>query len=259
MVIYSLPALKTNYFWLVQPRPDQPRAYIFDPGDEPPVTRALQEHGLELAGIIITHHHWDHTDGIAPLLQRFPVPVYGPFSDRIPAITHRLADGETLPLPDFHLEVIATPGHTLDHIVYLHRDGREQSHLFSADNIFAAGCGKRFEGSTEVYYRSLQKLAALPPRTIIYASHEYTRDNIRFALAVEPDNAALRAREEEVRNLRARGQATLPTRLDIELATNPFLRCRQPAVWRAAEERAGHPLASPAEVFDVLRTWKDAF
>ncbi len=259
MVIYSLPALKSNYFWLVQPSADQPQAYIFDPGDEPPVTKALQEHGLELAGIVITHHHWDHTDGIAPLLQRFPVPVYGPRSERIPSVTHFLADGDTLPLPGFRLQVIATPGHTLDHIVYLHRDEEGQHHLFSADNIFGAGCGKRFEGSAAVFYQSLQKLAALPPQTIIYGSHEYTQDNIRFALAVEPDNAQLRARQVQVRQLRDQGQSTLPTRLDLELATNPFLRCEQPAVWRAAEKRAGRPLRSAVEVFDVLRNWKDAF
>ncbi|HEY7883844.1 MAG TPA: hydroxyacylglutathione hydrolase [Cellvibrionaceae bacterium] len=195
MKISMIPALKTNYFWLVQPNRQRAEAYIFDPGDEPPVTRALQTLGLNLAGIIITHHHWDHTDGIAALLARFNVPVYGPDSERIPSITQPLNSGDTLNLPDFALQVLATPGHTLDHIAYVHTDETGLTHLFSADNIFGAGCGRRFEGSAEVYYRSLRKLAELPPTTLIYCSHEYTLDNIRFALQVEPDNQALQERQ----------------------------------------------------------------
>jgi len=259
MVIYSVPALQTNYFWLVQPRPEQSQAYIFDPGDAEPVMRALKEHDLTLAGIIITHHHWDHTDGIAPLLKRFSVPVYGPRSERIPTVTHFLGDGDQLDLRHWSLEVMTTAGHTLDHLAYLYRDARGKHHLFSGDTIFGAGCGRRFEGSPEAFYQSLQKLAALPPGTLIYASHEYTVDNIRFALAVEPGNAALQARFVRTQQLRAEGHPTLPTRLEWELATNPFLRCRQPEVRRAAEKQAGRSLSSEVEVFDVLRTWKDDF
>lgn len=259
MVIYPLPALKTNYFWLVQPVTESPVAYIFDPGDEPPVSRALAEHQLELGGMIITHHHWDHTDGIAALRQRFNVPIYGPHSDKIPSVTHFLGDGDTLNLPHFKLQVMATPGHTLDHIAYLHIDAEGQHHLFSADNIFAAGCGRRFEGSAEAFYQSLQKLAALPASTRVYCSHEYTLANIRFALAVEPDNQPLRERQAIEQQKRDRGEPTVPTTLDLELATNPFLRCHQQTVQRAAAEHAGAALDSPTAVFDVLRRWKDSF
>ncbi len=258
MRLFSFPALQTNYFWLLQPDDDSNKAYIFDPGDAAPVRRQLNEHKLELAGIVITHHHWDHTDGINDLLQDFPVPVYGPKSVKIPQVTHTLKGGDTLRLGSVELNVQDTPGHTLDHITY-YLGHSEPPRLFSADNIFGAGCGRMFEGSSEQFLNSLKQLAQLPPDTLVCCSHEYTLDNIEFALAVEPNNAALRQRQQNEEAKRAQGLATVPSTLELELATNPFLRTDQPEVITSAERHSGRRLTNESDVFATLRQWKDGF
>lgn len=258
--LYCLPALKTNYFWLLQPDEQVPEAYIFDPGDAAPVRDALQKHRLTLSGIVVTHHHWDHTDGIDSLLSAHPVPVYGPKSERIPQVTHTLSEGDTLTLGRLEFQVLATPGHTLDHIAFLlPRRGEQPASLFSADNIFGAGCGRMFEGEPEVFLKTLKRLASLEAETRIYCSHEYTLANIAFALAVEPENAALQRRRDSEQARRDQSEPTVPLTLALELATNPFLRTDQPAVAAAAETHAGATLATEAEVFAEIRRWKDHF
>ncbi|UTF60581.1 hydroxyacylglutathione hydrolase [Gilvimarinus sp. DA14] len=257
MRLFCFPALQTNYFWLLQPDPDSNKAYIFDPGDAAPVRQQLREHGLELAGIVITHHHWDHTDGIDPLLEYKPVPVYGPSSRKIPQVTHTLQDGDTLVLGELKLQVIATPGHTLEHIAY-YLPG-QPPRLFSADNIFGAGCGRMFEGTPDQFLNSLKRLSELPPETLICCSHEYTVDNIHFALTVEPGNQALRDRKQREEAKRARQLPTIPTTLQLELATNPFLRTAQSEVKASAERHLGRSLNSESEVFAAIRAWKDSF
>ncbi|WP_020209654.1 hydroxyacylglutathione hydrolase [Gilvimarinus chinensis] len=258
MRLFSFPALQTNYFWLLQPDDNSANAYIFDPGDAEPVRQQLKQHELTLAGIVVTHHHWDHTDGIDDLLTDFNVPVYGPSSPKIPQITHPLKGGDTLALGPLTLEVLDTPGHTLEHIAYF-LPNSEPPRLFSADNIFGAGCGRMFEGSAEQFVNSLQQLCQLPPDTLICCSHEYTIDSIQFALSVEPNNLELRKRQEEEKRKRAQRLPTIPSSLALELATNPFLRTTEVEVIASAEHYSGRRLTSESEVFAAIRHWKDNF
>lgn len=256
LTVYSIPALESNYFWLLQPNPEDPAAYILDPGDAGPVLAAVSELGLQLSGIIITHHHWDHTDGIDALLAQRAMPVYGPDSARIPQITHRLSEGDTLELPDLKLNVIAVPGHTLDHIAYLHKS-TDSLKLFCGDALFAGGCGRMFEGSPAQMWDSLKKLRELPDATEVYCSHEYTQANLEFALKVEPDNQLLQTRLNDVQALRKAQQSTIPSTIGVEKQTNPFLRCHLTSVKQAAEHQAGHQLNADHEVFAIIRGWKD--
>ncbi len=260
MTVYPIPALDSNYFWLLQPRPDHSRAYILDPGDEVPVLRALESGGLQLEAIVVTHKHHDHVDGIAPLLAVYPgLPVYGPESPAIPWVNRVLRGGDTLTLPDLTLEVLALPGHTPEHLGYIHRPATGPIKLFCGDTLFGAGCGRLLGGTAADLYASLQSLARLPPDTMVYCSHEYTEANLAFALAVEPGNPDLSSRQDRVKQRRAEGLPSVPLLLAEELATNPFLRCDHPAIRASAERWAGKPLREPVDVFTVLRLWKDRF
>ena len=259
LTIYPIPALDSNYFWLLQPDAEKPDAYVVDPGDAPPVLEALDRHQLQLSGILITHHHWDHTDGIDELLARFPVPVYGPHSERIPRVTHPLREGEQLGLPGLVFDIIALPGHTLDHIAYFQQPEDAPPRLFCGDTLFAAGCGRLFEGSPAQMHDSLSRLAALPGQTRVYCTHEYTLSNLRFAQAVEPDNPQIAQRLKEVSAWRAEGRISLPSNLALECATNPFLRTTVEAVKAKIDEHDGLQQRSPSEVFARLRAWKDNF
>lgn len=258
--IHPIPALETNYFWLLQPSAESPGVYIMDPGDAKPVIERLEAGQFQLMGIIITHHHWDHTNGINDLLAHYSVPVYGPDSPRIPQITHKLADGDFLELPGLRFEVLGVPGHTLDHIAYLCHQGDcndQPNLLFCGDSLFAGGCGRMFEGQPAQMLASLEKLSALPDSTLVYCSHEYTQPNLEFALEVEPANERLRARLREVDDLRARKEMTLPSTIGLEKGTNPYLRCHLPDVKAMAELHTGQQLNANAEVFAAIRLWKD--
>jgi hydroxyacylglutathione hydrolase len=247
-------AFTDNYIWLIR-SPDNRYAALVDPGDAAPVLRTLQEEGITLIAILITHHHWDHTGGVRSLLECYPdVAVYGPAGERIPSITRPLKEGDTVDLPeiDANFAVLEVPGHTAGHIAYY-----GEGALFCGDTVFGAGCGRLFEGTPVQMHASLSKLAALPGDTLVYCAHEYTLDNIAFAQWVEPDNPDLLQREQDSRALRARGLPTVPSRLELERSTNPFLRFDVPAVICAAERFAGRPLAAGAETFGVVRYWKD--
>jgi hydroxyacylglutathione hydrolase len=248
-------AFEDNYIWLIRGK-SATHAAAVDPGDAAPVIEALERQRLELAAVLCTHHHEDHTGGAAELATRFAVPVYGPARERIPAVTHPLRDGERPRLAELGLElaVLDTPGHTAGHIAYF-GDGL----LFCGDTLFSAGCGRLFEGTASLLYASLSRLAALPENTAVYSAHEYTEANLRFALAVEPDNLAAQAHGQQVRAWRARGRPTLPSTIGLERRINPFLRCAVPTVRRAAESQAGRALDTETEVFAVLRRWKDGF
>lgn len=253
----AIPAYRDNYIWLIAihtTASSPQKVIIVDPGDAEPVNRFLTEHNLEPAAILVTHHHWDHVDGIETLCQHTELPVYGPQGSRIPRLTHPLGDGSQISIGALQLQVIATPGHTLDHISYY-----TPGMLFCGDTLFAAGCGRLFEGSPRQMHESLNRLNELPADTRIYCTHEYTLKNLEFAHEVEPDNPAIIARLAEVRRLRQLDQITLPTTLAEERRTNPFLRCQEPTVMAAAERFAGKPALDAAETFKVIRFWKDTW
>lgn len=252
--IQGISILETNYVWLLTGA--ERRAYIVDPGEAGPVLARLQQEQKELAGILITHHHWDHTNGLEEILAHTPVPVYGPGS--VPEVSHPLAEGDPLVLEEVSFEVIAVPGHTLDHIAYFTPAQNAQAPvLFCGDALFAAGCGRLFEGTPEQALHSLKKLTRLPPETQVYCAHEYTMANLQFAQKVEPSNAEVVQRLGRDEQRLASTGSTLPTMLAEELATNPFLRCAQASIKSQVEAHSGRSLASEAEVFAALRRWKD--
>jgi hydroxyacylglutathione hydrolase len=248
-------AFTDNYIWLIPLGGESRRAAIVDPGEAPPVLAALDGLGLEAAAILVTHHHADHCGGVAELVARRAVPVYGPASGRIPGVDHPVRDGEEIALGEgLRLKVMEIPGHTLDHIGYA-----GSGLLLCGDTLFGAGCGRLFEGTAGQMLGSLRRLAALPAATRVCCGHEYTLANLAFASRLEPGNAAIAERAAEARRLRADRRPTLPSTIGEELLTNPFLRCREPAVVDAAERAAGRRLATEQEVFAVIRRLKDEF
>lgn len=256
--ITALPAFDDNYIWLLRARGS---VAVVDPGDAVPVLEHLAQSGDRLCAILVTHHHPDHVGGIAELTARHPVPVFGPAAESIASVTQALAGGERIALPelDVELEVLAVPGHTRGHLAYYGPSLGSTGALFCGDTLFGAGCGRLFEGTAAQMQASLAKLAVLPAPTLVYCAHEYTQNNLRFAAAVEPGSIAVQKRVEDVAASRAAGRATVPTRIDLELATNPFLRWDAPEVRRAAGGRLGRPPADAVETFATIREWRNRF
>ena len=256
--IAPVPAFNDNYIWLIHDSAslEQARhAAVVDPGDAAPVLRTLRDHALQLTAILITHHHSDHIGGIAALSAAYDAPVYGPAGEKINGLTHKLRDGDHIEL-DHGLgkyDVIDVPGHTSGHIAYFGGNT-----LFCGDTLFAGGCGRLFEGTAQQMFASLNKLRSLPTTTRVYCGHEYTLGNLRFAHQVEPQNAVLAQRLKDTEAARDAGRPTLPSTLEVEKQTNPFLRWDQPAVQRAAATWAGRELPEPWQVFSAMRQWKDA-
>lgn len=249
-------AFSDNYIWLIDSPEARGRLVAVDPGDAAPVISELQRTGTSLAAILLTHHHSDHIGGVPELLRRWGVPVAAPDDDRIAQRTHPVRDGDRYDLPDLGLsfEILQIPGHTVSHIAFWGHGA-----LFCGDTLFSAGCGRMFEGTPLQMNASLTKLRDLPPDTQVYCGHEYTAANLRFALTVDPGNAAALEYRSQVERLRGAGEPTLPSTIGRELRVNPFLRCDDPIVVSAAEARAGQPLEGGAQVFGVLRAWKDQF
>lgn len=247
-------AFDDNYIWLIGCK-DNAHVAIVDPGDADPVISRLDQDNLKPVAILLTHHHGDHTGGVAELVERYRIPVYGPAHERIPALTRPVSEGDCVSLNECGLSfnVLDTPGHTRGHVCYVGHNA-----LFCGDTLFTAGCGRLFEGTPDQMYASLEKLRALPDETVVYCAHEYTQANLAFAVVAEPQNTATRERLEDVRRLRAARQDTVPALLGLEKQTNPFLRSHIPELIRAAEAFAGKPLATPAEVFATVRRWKDS-
>jgi hydroxyacylglutathione hydrolase len=249
-------AFSDNYIWLIE-SPTMPTQVIaVDPGDAKPVIAELERRNIKLAAILLTHHHADHIGGVPELLRFGKVPVIGPDDERISTRTRTVRDGERCELPDLGLsfETLQVPGHTVSHIAFWGHGA-----LFCGDTLFSAGCGRMFEGTPKQMNASLNRLRDLPPETQVFCGHEYTAANLRFALTVEPVNAAALEYQQSVNRIRATGEPSLPSTLNLEIRVNPFLRCDKPAVRAAAEGHAGHSLTEPSEVFGVLRAWKDQF
>jgi hydroxyacylglutathione hydrolase len=249
-------AFSDNYIWLIRAPADPGAAVVVDPGDDRPVEQALQQSGLRLRAILVTHHHADHVGGVGALAARHGAEVYGPARERMPCDVHALDDGGTADLGELGLQfaVMAVPGHTLGHIAYV---GHEA--LFCGDTLFSAGCGRLFEGTPSQMLDSLDRIAELPDPTRVYCGHEYTLSNLRFASAVEPDNPDVRDALADTGRKRERDEITLPSTLGRERRINPFLRTREGPVRAAAARHAGRPLATDTEVFAAVRSWKDGF
>lgn len=248
-----IPAFTDNYIWLIHDDRNH-HVVIVDPGDAGPVLQALERRAMQPVAILITHHHGDHVGGIRQLLQHYDVPVYGPAQEHIPGLTHALREGDGIELEPLgaRFTVLDVPGHTAGHIAFYGHDM-----LFCGDTLFTGGCGKLFEGTPAQMHASLSKIAAPPAHTRVYCAHEYTLANLGFAALVEPGNDALHARIVRTRRQRATGSPTVPSTLEVEKNTNPFLRCHVPSVIAAAERQAGKTLGSASEVFATLRHWKD--
>lgn len=256
MKLIAVPAFQDNYFWLLM---GAHKALVVDPGDAPPVQAALARLGLALDSILVTHHHADHTGGVAALREAHGCAVFGPAGETLPEPITRVADGQRVQALGLSFEVIATSGHTAGHISYFCADAPGGPLLFCGDTLFSAGCGRLFEGTPAQMLASLARLTALPPATRVCCAHEYTLSNLRFAQAVEPGNADLAQHLAHCQALRTQGEPTLPSTLALERRINPFLRTQEPAVTRAAHQRAGTDALDPVGVFATLRQWKNEF
>lgn len=254
--VCPIAALSDNYIWIVS-QSDKNTVAVVDPGEAAPVREWLAAHGKTVGAYLITHHHGDHVGGLASLLAQHPAPVYGPATEaeRIGHIDQPLRGGDRFPLAclDTEFQVIDVPGHTLGHIALNAEDV-----LLAGDALFRGGCGRVFEGSHAQMQVSLARLRALSPDTRVFGGHEYTQKNLAFAQAVEPDSRAIQQAIDRVDALRAEGKPSLPSTIEEECATNPFLRWDADTVRRAASHRAGRELSNAGEIFGVLRDWKDA-
>ncbi len=222
--IVPIPAFEDNYIWLLHNRYD---AVVIDPGDAQPVIDMLEKHSLKLRAILITHHHSDHIGGVETLIEQFSPQVYAPQYEQYPFQHISLSAGDQITLAPLKLsfEVLWLPGHTLGHIAYVNAD-----YLFCGDVLFGAGCGRLFEGTPEQMLQSLKQLKTLSAGINVYCTHEYTAHNINFALTLEPDNLDLQQRKADVEHLRQQMLPSLPSTVDLELRTNPFLRCTQTSI-----------------------------
>lgn len=251
--ITAYPAREDNIGWLVADDVSG-RVIAIDSPSADAMRAALAAQRLRLTDILITHHHADHVDGLDGLKSEFGCRIVGPRleSDRIAALDHLVEDGDIVEIGALRFSVIATPGHTLGHVVYVDADNHS---LFSGDALFSVGVGRMFEGTPGPMWEGLSRLKALPAETQLYCGHDYTLSNIRFALSVDPANTALAARATEARQQLDAGRFTVPVPLGTEFATNPFLRADTPGLAAAA----GLPGAPPHEVFAALRRLKDNF
>lgn len=248
---FQFPTLSDNYGVLVHDAASGQTASI-DAPDAADIEAALAEKGWNLTHILVTHHHWDHTQGIDTLKQKYGCHVIGPAAeaDKISTLDKTVEDGDSFQFAGETVHVISTPGHTLGMVNFHFADSKV---VFTGDTLFALGCGRIFEGDPAMMWASMQKLMALPPETTVYCGHEYTQTNARFALSVDPDNAKLVIRAARIDALRADGKPTLPTSIGEELETNPFLRAADPKIRKQLDMQG----ASDSDVFAEIRKRKD--
>ena len=251
--LVTIPCLSDNYAYLVHD-PGTGETGVVDVPEAGPILQALETKGWTLSHILLTHHHYDHIDGVEELLSHAPAKVIGAAADahRLPPLDQAVAEGDSVSIGSDTGQVIDVSGHTVGHIAFHFPDS---GLVFTADSLMALGCGRLFEGTPAQMHDSLSKLAALPPDTTVCSGHEYTQSNANFALTIDPDNPALISRADAVRGAREKGQATVPSQLSEELATNPFLRASDPAI----QAHLGLQGADPVDVFTEIRARKDRF
>lgn len=255
MNLIPIPAFDDNYLWLWH---DGQQALVVDPGAAEPVSQVLRQVGLQLSAILVTHHHADHTGGVAELRLQTGATVYGPEAEDIPSPYIGCQGGQTLDLGGTTFQVIDVPGHTAGHIAYFAPDAQPSPLLFCGDTLFSGGCGRLFEGTPAQMLDSLTRLSALPDSTRVCCAHEYTLSNLRFALAVEPHNTDLQRYQADCLRLREQGLPTLPSTIDVERRINPFMRSGVPAVVHNVREQSPEA-ATQVEVFAAMRQWKNNF
>ncbi|WP_106478069.1 hydroxyacylglutathione hydrolase [Phytohalomonas tamaricis] len=254
LTVKPLPAFQDNYIWLLQQDTTSDLAVV-DPGDATPVIDYIERHGLALDTILITHHHNDHTGGLAELAERYSPRIIGPHNDKIKELTENVGEGDSFRLLGRRVEVLETPGHTLDHISFLLPG--TPSLLLCGDTLFCGGCGRLFEGTPEQMFGALERFKQFSDDTLVFGAHEYTLANLAFAQAAEPDNAERDALLKECERARALGRPTLPTTIGRECAINPFLRADKPALQNQAAEQGD--TVDALSTFKALRAWKDNF
>lgn len=256
MKLIALPAFNDNYIWLLH---DDHHALVVDPGDSAPVLAWLQQHpGLQLDMILVTHHHADHTGGLPELVASTGARVMGPAMEKMPVNAQGLQQGDCLDWHGLRFDVHEVPGHTLGHIAFWAHPAGQAPLLFCGDTLFSGGCGRLFEGTPAQMLDSLDRLATLPDDTRVCCAHEYTLSNLKFALAVDPDNRELHTYALACTALRQDKQPTLPVALSTERAINPFLRSRSSTVSTAVRQRDARAL-DDITTFAALRTWKNEF
>ncbi|PUE06958.1 hydroxyacylglutathione hydrolase [Limnohabitans sp. T6-5] len=256
MKLIALPAFSDNYIWLLH---DDHHALVVDPGDSAPVMQWLQLHpGVQLDMILVTHHHADHTGGVAALVSASQAKVLAPVLEPLPLATTGVQQGDSVTWHSLTLNVFDVPGHTAGHVAFWGQPPGQAPILFCGDTLFSGGCGRLFEGTPAQMLDSLDRLATLPGDTRVCCAHEYTLSNLKFALAVDPDNTALQTYTRVCQALREQGLPTLPVALSTELAINPFLRSRSPSVVAALKDHDAQAV-DDISTFAALRAWKNDF
>ncbi|SIQ28987.1 hydroxyacylglutathione hydrolase [Marinobacterium stanieri] len=255
--VTPIPAFNDNYIWALTRASAGNKAVVVDPGDATPVMTWLQENQLELDAILITHHHADHTGGVAQLVSAFDVPVYGPKDSPFAGISQPLSQGDEIDIIGLGLTIQAVPAHTRDHISFFQPQGTPQ--LFCGDTLFLAGCGRLFEGTAKQMLDAMHYFASLPDATEVYCTHEYSLANLSFAACVEPENTDITSTRERCHKLRENNQPTLPSTIAQEKLINPYMRTQVQAVINSAEHFSGNALSSDVEVLAALREWKNQF
>ena len=251
--IVTIPCLSDNYAFLAHDAEGGNTALI-DAPEAGPILAELKKRGWTLSHVLLTHHHFDHVDGLPAILEKHPAKVIGAAADahRLPPLDQQVNDGENFEIAGEPVQVMDVSGHTLGHVAYYMP---QSAAVFTADSLMALGCGRLFEGTPEQMWRSLSKLAALPDDTLVCSGHEYTQSNAKFAVTVDPNNAALQQRVVDIDRARAAGLPTVPSTMGLEKATNPFLRAEDPAILA----HLGMEGADPVAVFAEIRGRKDNF
>ena len=260
--IAAIPACIGNYIWIFH-SDDKPEVWVLDPGDAEPVQDWLETNNKTLAGILITHHHWDHVDGIETLVEKYGserLTIAGPAKEAYPLTNHLLSEGDRLDIGWLEFQVLEVQGHTQHHIVYLAEPKNAAPMLFCGDTLFSAGCGRLKQGTANQLFDSLNRLAReVSDNALIYCGHEYTLDNLKFALTVEPSNIDSQNYQLQCAEKIAKGQRTVPSTMAIEKKVNPFLRCASEEIIASCEKYLNKKPNSPLECFTALRKWKDNF